>query len=802
MFANYCKIILRNFRKSWLYACVNILSLGIGMAAMIWGIQVYRFNTSYDRFHRNREKIFRVLITVAGGEGLKGTCPAPVGAAAVKDYPAVKEAVRWEGRPMAVMASGRDPFTELVNFTDPGFFDLFTFPLVRGQARLSDPSTVLITETAAKKFFGSDDPIGKTLVLYSDEPYKRPLTVTGIVKDPPVNSSFQFETLASTDNFLGFDGSLVRKDNWGQISDAMFLKLTDPRQATQLGKAFSRYIPLEQEARQDIKVTSFALQSLSQTAMESNVIDRNAMLERPGDAGVYAPLILGILVLLSACLNFANTTVSQSRRRLKEIGIRKVMGGSLRQIIIQQLAECTLIVLPAVGVSMLLNMLWLPVYNGMLIHTDLQTSYGSDHPLQLILAVLFLVVILLAGAYPAFYISRFNATSIFRGAIRFGGRNLFSRFLLGLQIVITFITLITSIAFARNSAFERDYDYGYRRDDIMGIWLPQGNNGKALHDELSRIPEVRQLAGVRDQIGFSYHTWPLEGENKKVESVYIEAGPGYTDLMGLRLVAGNLPPNTTIHHDSTPNITIHPPQQYMLINEKLAFTMGWKPAEAIGRTIRKDANTTCLVVGVLKDFTQNSFGMPIQPLALCLISPEEASQWVIRAQPGHLGEVNEKVKAIWSRLYPATPLNSYFQDEVSAISIRLNAIVTRIMSGFALISAFMAATGMFALVSLTVLKRLREIAIRRIVGASLRQIVWLIGIGYSRIFLVSSLIGCTIGYWLACQLMQMIFRINPGVGVDSIVISFSGILLLSSIIIALRVLHLSRIRTTDVIKTE
>jgi ABC-type antimicrobial peptide transport system permease subunit len=794
MFANYCRILFRNLRKTRLYAFINILSLGIGIASMIWGIQVYRFYAAFDQFHRNRQQIFRVLITVAGGEGIKGPCPAPVATAAVRDYPVVQEAVRWESRSLAILAPGKDPFAAHANFTDPSFFDLFTFPLVRGEAKLSDPSTVLITETGAKKFFGDVDPLGKTLLLYSDQPYKKPLIVTGILKDPPANSSFQFETLTSTDNFLAWDGSPVRKDDWAHLSDALFVKLADPRQAPRLASAFNRYVPLEQAARQDLKVTSFALQSLSQLAAESQVIDKNALLERPGNAGVYAPLILGILILLSASLNFANTTVAQSHRRLKEIGVRKVMGSSVRQIMLQQLLECTLIVIPSIGLAMLLDRLWFPVYNGMLIYLDLRASWLSDHVLQLVLVSLFFVVTLLAGGYPAFYISRFNATSIFRGAVRFGGRNLFSRGLLGVQIVIIFITLITSVAFARNAAFQRDYDYGYRRDDIMGIWLPPGNDGKILRNELSRISQIQQLAGVRDQIGFSYHSWPLEAEGKKKECVYLEVGPGYTDLMGLRLVAGNLPATLPSDKEGV--------QQNMLINEKLAFAMGWKPAEAIGRIIRKDEKTTCLVVGVLKDFTQNSFNDPIQPLAMCLIAPEQASQWVIRARPGHLAEVYNQVKSIWARLYPATPLGSYFQDEVSVLSIRLNAIITRIFSGFALITIFMAATGMFALVSLTVLKRLREIAIRKVVGARGRHIFWLVGAGYGRIFLISSLIGCTLGFLLARQLMDMIFRINAGVRMDSLIISFSGILFLSGTIIASRVAYLSRVRTAEVLKTE
>jgi len=261
--------------------------------------------------------------------------------------------------------------------------------------------------------------------------------------------------------------------------------------------------------------------------------------------------------------------------------------------------------------------------------------------------------------------------------------------------------------------------------------------------------------------------------------------------MGLQLAAGSLPPAVDTGG-----------QQYMLINEKLTFAMGWKPAEAVGKLIRKDEHNSWLVTGVLKDFTQNSLQDPIQPLAMCLIAPEQASQWVIRTKPGELQPVYEQLRTIWAKLYPGTPMGYYFQDEAGSFVIRLNGIVTRIFAGFALIAIFMAATGMFALVSLTVLKRLREIAIRKVVGAGNKHIFWLVGFGYGRLFLVSAGIGCSIGFLLARQLMNMVFQINSGIRVDSLLISFIGILLVSGTIIVSRVAYLCRVRTTDVLKAE
>jgi len=790
MFKNYCRIIIRNLRRNKFYTLINILGLGVGIASMVWGFQNYRYSFSYDNFHKDKDFIFRALIKVAGSDDLKGTCPIPLAMAAKNDFPVIKETVRWEGRPLNIKAEGNDPFTAQANFTDPAFFNLFNFPLLRGAIDLNDHSTVLITERAARKFFGNTDPIGRTLLFYSDQPYKRPLTVTGILKDPPLNSSIQFETITHIDNRLRPDGSVVKADDWSWFTDAVFLKLAQPGQAGRLNNDFKKYLPLEQSARPDLKLTSIVLEPLLQVANQTGYIDKNALDQRPQDPAAYGPLILGILILLSACLNFANTTVAQSNRRLKEIGMRKVMGSSLRQIMGQQLLECALIVLLAIGLSVLINLYWLPSFNAMFIYIHLTADYWNDHTLLLFLISLFLGVTLLAGAYPAFYISRFNAANIFRGSVKFGGRNLFSRGLLGLQIVISFITVIAGVAFSRNASFQRNYDYGYNKANVMGLNLQNESAYTTVRDELSTMTGIERIAGTRDQIGFSYHTWPLEANGAKKECTYLDVGENYTELMGLKLVAGrNFHPSGTSDYGRS-----------MLINEKLAFAFGWRPAEAIGQQIRKDDSTVCTVVGVLKDFTQNSLFNPITPVAICLVTPQQCTQLIIRAKPGSLSSVYDQSRAAWSKLYPLRPFSGYYQDAIGAQASHINDTVAGIFSRFAIISILLAATGLFALVSLTVLKKTKEIAIRKVVGANGRHIFQLVLKGYSWLFLLSAAIGCYAGYSFSKLMMDLIFRISAGVSPSSLTISFIGVLLISALTIGTRVWLVIRTKATEVLK--
>lgn len=790
MFKNYLKIIGRNLWRNKLYTLINIIGLGIGIASIIWAFQNYRFSFSFNNFHKDEQSIFRILSKAQGSDNLKGICPMPLAVIVKNDFSAVKESVRWDSRDVNIKSDQSEPFVSEPNFTEPAFFDIFNFPLSAGTINLSDPSTVVITEKAAKKFFGNTNPVGKTLLFYSDEPYKKALTVTGVLKDPPKNSSLQFEMITNFENQRKPDGTIIKNDDWSWFVDAVFLKLSKPSDAANLGAALKKYLPLQQTATKDLRLTSFVMEPLSKVASNSVVVENNALDNMPPDSETYGTLILGILILLSACLNFANTSVSQSNRRLKEMGVRKVMGSSQRQIVIQQLLECACIVLAAIGLSVVINNFWLPVFNTMFIFVNVSANYFTDYTLLAFMAILFIGVTLLAGAYPAFYISRFNATKIFRGSVKFGGSNLFSRLLLGLQIVISFITVIAGIAFSGNAKFQRDYDYGFDKDNIIGLNLGNATAYTSVRNELNTIQGINKMSGTKDQIGNSFHRITLETKGQKRKSNYMETGENYLNVMGLKLVAGR-------DFDSLGKGDY---DRSMLINEKLASDLGWKPQEALGKQIRKNDSSLCTVVGVLKDFTQTAFFNPIEPLAMCMVPPEKYSQIIIHAKPGELSTVYNRTKAAWAKLYPMKPFSGYYQDEIAAQASSVNKGVATIFFWFAIISVLLAATGMFALVSLSILKKKREIAIRKVLGASGQHIFKLVLKGYFWIFLLGAGIGCYAGYALSKLLMDMIFRINAGVYISSLIWSFLLVLAISIMTISSKVWHAVHTNTTNVLK--
>jgi hypothetical protein len=425
---NYWKILFRNLWKYKNYTIINLVGMGIGIAAMVWSYQVYRYSFSFDNFHRDRDHVYRALTFKKDEDGLNGLFPMAAVKRASNDFAGIQSAVRYTARYLNIRHDTSETFAEYVHFTDPGFFVLFNFPLVSGTTNIDDPGATLLTESVAKKYFGNQDPVGKTLVFYAGESYARVLTVKGVLKDPPANSMFEFGMVTKFDNLVKEDGRKIEPDDWSVFIHAAFFKVPDQASAAVLEKAMNKYLPLQNKAREDARLSGFKLVTIRQAASwPDGVIGSNQLFRRPGDAATYGPLVLAFLIFLSACLNFSNTTVSHAGKRLKEIGIRKVMGSTYGQLMIQLLTEYAVIVMGATLLSIILNFWWMPAFNSMFRGIHVRADYLQDPPLLLFMGCMLVASTLMAGTYPAFYLSRFNPGTIFRGTVKFGGSNLFSR---------------------------------------------------------------------------------------------------------------------------------------------------------------------------------------------------------------------------------------------------------------------------------------------------------------------------------------------------------------------------------------
>jgi len=787
MILNSFKHIFRNLYIRKYHTLINVLGLAIGIASIVWGYQTYRFSFSFDNFHPNRDQIYRVITKTTGRDAFNGYCPLPIGPLMKSEYSGVKEFVRMEGVNLTIKSGQEESLTSYVTYTDPAFFDFFNFPLIKGTNDISDRAAILLSEKSAKRFFGTNDPIGQTLLFHAGEVYQQPLKVAGVLKDPPFNSSIQFDVITNFNNYIKSDSTSLKSDDWTWMADVMFLKIPNPGDVQNLNKELAKYLPIQNAARKDIQLAQFYLDPMAEVA--SHDMNNNVLYERPDDSAAYGPLVLAILILISSCLNFANTTVSQSSQRLKEMGVRKVLGGTKAQLIRQQLMECGVIVMVAILLSVLMNYWWFPVFNNMFDGIKISTDYFHDAGLIKFLLFLVLFVTLIAGLYPAYYVSRYNATQIFRGSLNYGGTNLFSRILLGLQMVVAFITIIAGFAFSRNSTFQKNFNFGFDMNHIVGVQIPK-DSYDGFSNALKQSKSIDQVAGTRGHIGFSWRNIALDAKGEKKDTRFIEVGDDYDKMMGLGLVEGRWFDNTNaadIHH-------------HLVISERAASQFGWSASGALGQSIRYDTISTT-VIGVVKDVYMMGFFDDLEPVVFSKVPATSYRQVLLKSKPDQLASVYNEAKTIWNGLYPMKPFNAYYQNELEAEAQRANESIATIFFWFAIISALLTATGMFALISLTVLKKMKEIAIRRVVGASARNIVIIVNKSYFWIFLVASFLGIYGGYSLTKLLMDLIFKINIGVSGTTVLYSILSVCLLVTLTMGIKIWQTLNLKPTQILKS-
>jgi putative ABC transport system permease protein len=790
MFRNFYKIVFRNMWRHKGYTLLNIFGMGIGLAAIVWGFQTYRFSFSFDDFHKDRDNVYRALSFQSGANGIKGIFPMAAVKQAQSEFSGIAEAVRYDARGMNVKYDMNEPFAEQVHFTDPAFFDLFNFPVVAGTNNITDKSSVLITEATAKKYFGKQDAVGRSLILYSGEKYAMPLTVAGVLKDMPMNSTVRFSFLVNFENYLKGDGSKIADDDWTWMLDAAFFRIPKKADVALITRSLDKYLPIQNKARMDWKASGFQLLSLREHGRIQD-IDNNGLYRRPENSAAFGPFVLALLIFLSACLNFSNTTVSQAGRRLKEIGLRKVMGSSQRQLVIQLLSECWFIVCFAVLLSVFLNLLWLPMFNQMFNAVKITADYFNDVKLLLFIGGAVLLTTLLAGAYPAFYITRFNPSTIFRGTVKFGGTSLFSKIMLGLQLSIAIITVIAGIGFARNAEFQKNYDYGYNIRNTIGMMVTDTTAFGALKNEVASIPQVTALAGTRGHIGYGYRNVVAEAEGKKSETNFLEIGRDYTKTMDLKIEEGR-GFDAAMEGDYINSI---------LITQNLAANYGWKDKEAIGKKMFIDS-VNYSVVGVLKNFQVNQLFDPEEPVVMKLGKENRYQFLVLQAKVSDMEVVYGKARDAWKKVFPMKPFTGFYQNEITNEAFSVTNNIAKIFFWFAIISILLTATGLFALVSLTVVKKMKEIALRKVAGARARHILVLINRGYFLLFIIGAAVGCYGGYTFTNILLNSIFGVNSGIAGSTLINSVIVLFVIAGITSGIKVWQAVRTNPVKLLRSE
>jgi putative ABC transport system permease protein len=761
MFKNYLVVAWRNLKKGKAYSALNILGLAVGMAVFILILLFVRYELSYDRYHENGRNIYRVVQEQPGnyylGSNVFAVTPGPLAAAMVQDFPEVLKATRIDDWSDVLVRVGEKTFLEKkVHWSDPQTFEIFSFPIIRGDraSALKNPSSVLLSESAAARLFGYADPVGRTIIMQAYE-MDSEFRVAGVFRNIPVNSHFVMDIVAPFETM----GKIQEIDltRWGSNSYYTYVLLrdgADPRALEAKLVPFIAKYEAERGWKHEDQHSRYFLQALNRIHLHSRA---NFDMGLIGDARfVLLFASIAVLVLVIACVNYMNLATARSLKRAREVGLRKVVGAGKAQLVRQFLGDSVALTSSAVILAVGLVLAALPSFRAF-VERDIAFNPFRDLALMPALVFLAAVVGVVAGSYPAFFVSAFRPVAALKGsgASRAKGRG-FRNALIVFQFAASIALIVCTLGVRNQLRYIRNTDMGYDRDQIL-VLVPRGGirtGLEAFKTELRRNPAVLGVASSsclpNNVTSSTSANWPGRPEDLEIPIYLIEADYDFADLYGLKLSQGR-----DFSRDFPSDA-----RGAFLINESAQKALGWD--DPVGREFSHNQRNkaTGKIVGVLKDFHMHSLHLPIMPLYVFL-DPARTNRISIKIRGGNISETLAFVRKTWERFAPEYPFEFSFFDEIFDRAYRVERRLGTMFSAFAGLAVLIACLGLLGLASFTAEQKTKEIAIRKVLGASSSGIVVLLSREFLKWVVAANLVAWPIGYFaLRTWLQNFAYRID------------------------------------------
>lgn len=760
MLKNYFKTAFRNLVRQRTFAIINLVGLAVGLATcLLIGLYVYD-EWSYDRFHDKADRIVRIVFggAVPGGEIKEANVMPPTAAAIQAEFPEVEETTRLVqgGRPF-FLVDGQSFNEEELAFVDASFFRVFNFPLLQGNAEtaLMEPYTVILTETVAKKYFGTADIVGREFAIKDDD---KPLKVTGVVEDLPSNSHIRFDIFASMASYpnaksnswmeSGFYTYVVLRPgtNYKALEaklPALFEKYAGPQFPAAFGMTYTEY--------QKTGKIGLHLQHLTDIHLRS---DFNDHLSAPGDVRyVYIFGTIALFMLLIASINFMNLSTASASKRAKEVGVRKVLGSGRFALASQFLVESLLLTFAALLLAIGLVYLALPLFSqisGKALSLDLFDHWWGL-PSLLLTGV---AVGLLAGSYPAFFLSAFRPVSVLKGKLTPENKGVGLRSgLVVFQFLISIGLTVCTMVVYKQLDYIRNKKLGYDKEQVLVLqtW-PLGKNEEIFRQQLlqdSRILHVTNSSYVPAGATHSnnFFVYPMEKPAQWVKALRYDVDENYIPTLGIELLAGR---NFSADY-GTDSLSA-------VINETAASAFGWT-GDALGKTLVNGDNKHLKVIGVVKDFHFKSLHESITPLVM--VMNENFGSLIVKTAPGDVASLLHTMETRYNALPHDIPFSCSFLDERINNTYQAERKTGAILGIFAGLTILVACLGLFGLATFTAYQRTKEIGIRKVLGASVPSIIRLLSFDFVKLVLVAVVIASPIAWWAMNQwLADFAYRIE------------------------------------------
>ncbi|WP_257666704.1 ABC transporter permease [Parapedobacter tibetensis] len=744
MIRNSFKIAWRNLMRNKVFSLINILGLAIGMTASFLIYQYVHTEFSYDRFHKNGKHIYRLAtdLKLPAETIHEGAASSAMAFHLAQDFPEVTQFVRLSQISLLARIDDRKFQEPNTFFADSSLFTIFDFPLLSGDpnSALRDPFSMVISETAAKKYFGDEDPLGKTLYIMESA---MPVQVTGVMADLPSNSSLKADIFLSFASYQQIFDPQVN-NQWGNFTTASFLLLKDGADAQQLQEQLPAFLKrrLPQEIQQTEMDFTLALEPFENVYLRSDRIV-NPGFESGNLNNVYIFSLVAVFILLIACINFINLTTARAAERGKEVGVRKVAGAYRAQLVNQFLGEAIAVSFIAFVIAFVLIEVSIPWFNQFAGKTAAFSFFNRPASLS-VLALLTLAIGVLAGSYPAFVLSSFKPIKVLKGHVAPGGNGLWLRKAL---VVTQFAVSVTLIAVTfvvyHQLHYMRNHDLGFNKTQTLVVETRFDSKQETFKSSLSSIPAVQSATRSGNvpggDNGRAYAE--LENHNGDMQTATVDlynVDEDFIPQYDIQVLAGRAF-STAFTADS-----IHG----AVLNERAVQLLGYSdPADAIDSRFRLGNGRDGRIIGVVKDFHFKSLQAQITPMAITLGQGNFSNYISIKVNTDNLPATMEAIAAKWQEIIPNRPFNYFFADEFFDRQYRAEERFGQLFFQFALLTIFISCLGLLALVSYSTLQRQKEIGVRKVLGASVANIVKLLSIDFVKLVLIAIVIATPIAWW-------------------------------------------------------
>ena len=743
MLKNYFKIAFRNLWRHRVFSFINIMGLSVGMTACLLIFLYVRFEMSYDTFHPKIDRIYRVVADIkTPTEVLPSGGPAWAVPSHIKlDFPEVEAFTRVMGDNLLFRKGDIKFYESNVIWADSAFFTIFHFPLLQGNAHnaLKEPYSIVLTESAAKKYFGKANPMGQTILITGDA---HPATVTGLMKDMPENTQVKGDVIVSMSTITekwakGLD------DQWGNYSPAAYLLLKAGTNAMALQKKFPAF--LEKWNGKEMRE-----QQMSPTLLLNALKDDYLHSTRGGSKNgniknVYIFSVIALFILIIACINFINLTTARATERAKEVGIRKVAGAVKSQLARQFIGESIIICFIAFLLTLALSALLLPSFNELAGKT---ISKGIFEDGQLILLLLGAAVSigLLAGIYPAFVLAAFKPIEVLKGRFATGTKgSVLRKSLVISQFAISIALIIGTIIVYSQMSYMRNQNLGFNKDHVMVIDANHDKAVETLQQVIAGLPNVQSTCLSGSVPGSGNPGAYSEVENVKGDLQIANFDLYFVDFDYIPLYKIQMAAGRSFARDYKTDSN-----QAMILNEAAVKTLGYSSSEqAIGKRF-KQWGREGKIIGVIKDFHFRSLQQPIKPLTMRIERDrfELLSVKVSAAKlPATIAAIEKKYKSI----IPNRPFSYYFMDEFFDRQYRSEERFGKLFLNFAILAIFISCLGLLGLASYSTMLRTREIGIRKVMGASVSNIINLLSRDFLKLVIISFFIAAPVAWYFMHQ---------------------------------------------------